>query len=103
MLLPEAIAIGSFVLATVGFMYRMSQDVKEIKKQVTNDIQHISEIEDAKRARVYERLDSVKKQQDEKFVIKEVCSMQHTQLSRDVIDVKADLKLLLKQNGQKRD
>ena len=54
---PEAIAMGTFVISTIGFMYRMTKDVADIKKQVINDIQHISEEEGQKRARVYERLD----------------------------------------------
>jgi hypothetical protein len=77
----------------------MTKDVSDIKKQVTNDLQHISEVEDAKRGRVYERLDAVRKVQDEKFVIKEMCIMQHNLLHVDIAEMKADIKVLLKRNG----
>ena len=105
MTLPESVAIGglavSFVgsmVTVIGFMYRMTKDVSDIKKQVTNDLQHISEVEDAKRGRVYERLDAVRKVQDEKFVIKEMCVIQHNLLHVDIAEMKADIKVLLKRN-----
>jgi hypothetical protein len=106
MTLPESIAIGGLGLSflgsmvtVIGFMYRMTKDVSEIKKQVTNDLQHIAEVEDAKRGRVYERLDAVKKIQDEKFVVKEMCVMQHNLLHSDIAEMKADIKVLLKRGG----
>ena len=95
MMLPEGIAIGSFVLSTIGFMYKMSNDVAEIKKQVTNDIQHVAEEEDKKRARVYERLDEFKKLSDEKFVIKDLCHILHEQMSKKIDEMSADLKILI--------
>ncbi len=99
MMLLEAVVVGTFVLATVGFMYRMSRDVSEIKKQVTNDIQHISNEESEKRRRVYERLDENKKEADERYVGKSVCDVLHIQLGRDISEMKGDIKTLLKRNG----
>jgi len=52
-----------------------------------------------KRARIYERLDEVKKEMDEKKVSKDICMVLHKQLGDDITDIKADLKLLLKKNG----
>ena len=95
MILPEAIALGSFVISTVGFMYKMTKDVADIKKQVINDIQHISEEEGQKRARVYERLDEYKKTSDEKFVNKDMCHVLHEQQARDIDEIKIDLKTLI--------
>lgn len=100
MQLSEGIAISSFVLATIGFMYRMSRDVAEIKKQVTNDIQHITEEEDVKRRRVYERLDEYKKTSDEKFTNKEVCNITHSRIDEKLDEMGMDIKILLKQNGK---
>ena len=109
MLLPESIAIFglsiSFVSAMItvaGFMYRMTKDVAEIKKQVMNDIQHIAEQEDEKRAGVYARLDKVKEEMNQKFVIKDICNVLHTQLGKDIVEMKTDVKLLLKMNGQEK-
>ena len=99
MIYPEAIAIGSFVISTVGFMYKMTKDVAEIKKQVTNDIQHIAEEEATRRARVYERLDEVKKFADEKFVNKDMCHVLHEQQAKDITEIKLDVKTLIK-NGR---
>lgn len=95
MILPEGIAIGAFVLSTVGFMYKMTKDVAEIRKQVTNDIQHISEEEGKKRARVYERLDEYKKDVDKKFVLREVCHTVHEQTTKKIDEMATDIKTLV--------
>jgi hypothetical protein len=95
MQLPEAIAIASFVISTTGFMYKMTKDVAEIKKQVTNDIQHIAEEEAQKRGCVYERIDEIKKQGDEKFVDKDMCRVLHEQTAQDVKEMKEYLKTLI--------
>jgi len=79
MQLAEGISIASFVLATVGFMFKMTRDVAEIKKQVINDIQHIAKEEDTKHARIYERLDEHKKFSDETFVRRDMCQILHKQ------------------------
>jgi glycine/serine hydroxymethyltransferase len=70
----EGIAIGSFVLSTIGFMYKMTKDVAEIRKQVTNDIQHL----------------------DEKYVGKDICKVLHNQTAKDIAEIKIDVKALLK-------
>ena len=98
--LSEGIALGSFTLATLGFMYRMSRDISEIKKQVTNDLQHITETEEEKRGRVYTRLDSVKKGMDEKFTSKEVCEVRHTNIDNRLKEIGVDVKILVR-NGSK--
>ncbi len=61
---------------------------------------------DDKRRRIYERLDEVKKDHEEKYVSKEVCGIVHKQtlqnieLLRDDIDeVKMDVKKILTKNG----
>jgi hypothetical protein len=57
--------------------------------------------DEKKHARIYERLDEVKKASDEKFVPNKICDILHTQSTRDLVEIKADLKLLLKHNGIK--
>jgi len=98
--LPEGIAIGSFVLGTLGFMYKMSQDVAEIRKQVTNDIKHIETEEATKRGRVYERLDEIKKQAEDKFTHKDVCQVIHGSVDRQLKEIALDVKTILR-NGKK--
>lgn len=95
MILPEGIAIGAFVLSTVGFMYKMTKDVAEIKKQVTNDLQHMVEVEDKKRGRVFDRLDENKKHSDEKYVMKDMCHTLHIQIDRTLEEIKNDVKILI--------
>jgi len=99
--LPEGITLGSCLVGILGFMYKVSQDIAEIKKQVTNDLQHIAEEEDAKRARIYERLDSVKLDVETKFTHKEVCRVLHTQIDYKLDEIAADVKMLLKNGNAK--
>ena len=56
---------------------------------------------DDKVSRVYERLDEVKKTNDEKYTNRQVCDVKHEQLLRDVTEIKLDVKLLLR-NGQSK-
>jgi len=99
--LPEGIALGSFVVGTLGFMYKMTQDVAEIRKQVTNDMQHISEEEAKKRARVYERIDEIKRQDDEKFTHKDVCKVTHEGIASRLTEIAADVKTLIRNKSDK--
>ena len=79
MISGEYIAIGALGVSIMGLAYKVSIDDK------------------AKIGRVYTRLDEVKKNNDEKFVSKEVCGILHTQLREDIAELKFDVKLLLKQ------
>ena len=49
--------------------------------------------------RVYERVDEVKKNFEEKHVNKEVCGILHKQIVDDLAEIKTDVKILL-QNGK---
>jgi hypothetical protein len=100
--LPESIALGSFVLGTLGFMYKMTKDVSDIRKQVTNDLQHMSEGETSKRARVYERLDEFKKHAEDKFTHKDVCHVLHTQIDDKLNEIATDVKILIKNGDDRR-
>jgi len=60
-----------------------------------------SQAHDNKVARVYKRMDEIKKEQKKEFVLKEVCSILHERLSNDITEIKKDVKLLLKRNGYK--
>jgi hypothetical protein len=103
MLIAEGIGIGGFVLATISFMYKMTVDVAEIKKQVTNDIKHIDETDNIKHSRIYERLDEHKKLSDIKFVEKDMCNILHKQTAEDIAEIKNDVKTLLRDKFQGRD
>ena len=52
-----------------------------------------------KRSRIYERLDEVKCDVEEKFVAKDICSVVHTQIAGDLKEMKADIKSILRNNG----
>ena len=52
-------------------------------------------------SRVYNRLDEVKKNNDEKYTNRQVCDVKHEQLLRDVTEIKLDVKLLLR-NGKRK-
>lgn len=52
-----------------------------------------------KRKGTYRRLDEVKKDFEGKHVSKEVCGILHGQLKGDILEIKSDVKLLLRKNG----
>jgi len=62
-------------------------------------VSKIKDEEGQKRARIYERLDEVKKDADEKFTRKDICQLLHTQISTDLSAIKTDVKVLLRENG----
>ena len=55
---------------------------------------------DAKITRLYQRLDETKRSQEDTYTRKEVCAILHTQVHNDLAELKSDVKLLLKHNGQ---
>lgn len=93
--LPESIAVGSFVVSTISFMWKMASDMSIIRKNISNDLQHITEEEDKKRGRIYERLDQTKTNIDEKFVRKDMCDLKHDAIE----EIRKDVKKLLIKNG----
>jgi len=70
----EGVAVGAFVISTIGFMWKMSSDVGQIKDKFSQDIQHL----------------------DEKYVDKDVCKVIHNQTASDIQEIKQDVKSLLK-------
>lgn len=56
-------------------------------------------INEKKINRAYERLDILKNGVRKDFVPKDVCKILHEQQSRDIAEIKADVKLLLKQGS----
>lgn len=60
-----------------------------------------AQAQEARVAQVYKRIDMIKEAQKKEFVLKEVCSILHERLSNDIVEIKKDVKLLLKRNGYK--
>ena len=81
MTLGEGIAFASMALAFSGFIYKVSND------------------EQNKRKRIYERIDEIKKSNEEKLQSKEVCDIHITNIDNTLQEIKADVKTLLKKNG----
>lgn len=55
--------------------------------------------QDKKIDRAYERLDHTKNYQDSTFTRKDICAERHEQMRRDLVEIKADVKLILKQGS----
>lgn len=54
-------------------------------------------------SRIYERIDEVKTAGDEKHVTKEICAILQERLSKDIDEIKTDVKILLRMtNNEKR-
>ena len=56
-------------------------------------------INEKKINRVYERIDEVKSDTDNRYQHKNVCEILYNGVRADLTEIKADLKLLLKKNG----
>ena len=78
---PEGIAFGSLVVGLLGFLYKTTTD------------------EAGKRSRIYTRMDEIKKTTEEKFQTKEICAIHTETMMKDLQEIKADVKILLKNNG----
>ena len=80
------IALGT-ILAVFGTVLKMTGD---LKKSCDESIKG-----------VYKRFDVFKTQIEATHVSKEVCSILHSQIVEDIIEIKSDVKKLLAQNGLK--
>lgn len=78
---PEGIAFGSLVIGLLGFLYKTTTD------------------EAGKRSRIYQRLDEVKKQTDEKFQSKEICNIHIENITATLNEIRQDVKTLIKASG----
>lgn len=52
--------------------------------------------------RIYARIDTIKKEFEEKHVSKDVCKIINNQYSADISEIKTDVKILLRMSGTKR-
>jgi len=71
---------GSFALGVLGFMWKVAGDSN--KKAET----------------IFRRFDEYKKEVKTEFVSKEGCGIRHDQITRDLQEIKTDVKILLR-NG----
>jgi hypothetical protein len=82
--MTELIIGGSMIAAVLGLV---------------GVVHHSNCINETKVNRVYQRLDEVKEVHDGKYQAKNVCEVLYNGVRADLTEIKADLKLLLKQNG----
>ena len=77
---------GIGITTAVGLITVVSVMATECKKNIN---------------RVYERFDEYKQRMEETHVSKEFFALVHKQLVEDIIEIKADVKTLLKNGGHK--
>ena len=77
-----------FGITALGFMWKISVGVKSA-----------SEESEKKRGRIYNRIDEVKNGFKKEFVSKEVYKVTNEVLSRDISEIKKDVKTLLLKSG----
>lgn len=94
-LVTTALTLAGFILSLVAFSLRMNQSVND-------KIEKAKEEGDAKRARIYERLDAVKtmhtqelddvrKEVADRFVDVKICKILHDNTDRIFTEIKAEL------------
>lgn len=81
-MMAEYIGLASLVLANVGASVG-------IYKYFERRLDKFNLDQDAKVARVYERLDEVKKDSDVRYIRKDICVIQHTQNTDNVKGLEA--------------
>lgn len=62
---------------------------------ITNGIKKTAIDSEKKRSRIYARIDEVKDENKKDFVSKEICTVVHENLIRDIKEIKKDVKQLL--------
>lgn len=104
----DLIAAGGVILTFVGIMARVLGAFKKYSDAIDAKIAAYEVESDKKRARIYERLDIVKKSFEEKYVSREVFQLMNEGYMRSVGDIKKeldelkhDVKILLTRNGGK--
>ena len=80
MTIGEGMAFGGLVIGFLGFIYKVSND------------------ETGKRKRIYERIDEIKKNNEEKLQSKEICNLHIDTINATLLEIKTDVKTLLKSN-----
>lgn len=81
MTIGEGIAFGGLFMAFLGLVYKFTND------------------EAGKRARIYGRMDEIKKSVEEKLQSKEICSIHTNNIDATLNEIRQDVKTLLKNNG----
>jgi hypothetical protein len=81
---------GVFLIALVTGLWKMGTDIK-------TDADRTKKEHEESVARVYERFDEFKKQMESTHVSKEVFSLTYAALTKDIGEIKSDVKLLLGQ------
>lgn len=104
----DLIKVGTLLIAFVGIMARVLGAFKKYSDAIDAKIAAYEIEADKKRARIYERLDTVKKSFEEKYISREVFQLMNEGYMRSVGDIKKeldelkhDVKLLLTRNGGK--
>ena len=59
----------------------------------------IKDYTEKKIGRNYDRMDEIKDELEDSYTRKDVCAILHTQVTQALIEIKSDLKLLLRKNG----
>ena len=92
---------GGGMLGIMAFSIATYKQVTKVKDDIRKEVLRTKNEFEGKVNRSFERLDEVKKTAEEKFVYKDICKILHEQTARDIVDIKSDLKLLLRHNGIK--
>lgn len=88
-LVISIIAVVLTIIGLVsGFIYKIFIELKNIRSD-----------EETKRVRFYQRLDEVKDGIKKEFTTQVVCHILHTQITRDLKEIKDDLKTLVNRNN----
>lgn len=108
--LGDMIKLTLFGVTVVGTMLGIMAKVlcafKKYTDAIETKIAHYHDETESKRRRIYERLDEVKRQSEDKYVTKDIFSIMNetymrsiAEFKKELDEVKHDVKILLTRNG----
>lgn len=96
MIIEEVIAIGAFGVTIIGA-------VGGLTWKISREINALSQDEEQKRSRIYERIDEIKIKNEDTYTRKDVCSVTHQALSETIHNMDNRIETGLKELNRKMD
>lgn len=95
--LGNVISIFTFFITGIGAVIAVTRTIdknnENLRKELSKDLEQLGRDLEQKRARIYERIDEVKKDMELRYVRRDLCDVLHTQTEKLIakIETKIDL------------
>lgn len=89
MQIGEGIAFGSLVIGFLGFVMKLTNDEANKRSRIYTRIDEVKKD-------THSKIEDTKKEIETKMQSKEICNIHNERVTNDLAEIKADVKLLLK-------